>query len=173
MRTETTTRTIYTFDELIEKAKEKARDWWREGALDYNWWQFIYEDADGIGLKISGFDLDRRRHATGEFTFPAVEVAAKTIKEHGEKCETFATATAFLKERKTFMESAEKDEWGELATYELQGELDDIENDFLKSLLEDYAIMLQREHDFHLEDEQVDESIMANCYEFTEDGKVA
>jgi hypothetical protein len=173
MRIETRTRTIYTFDELSEQAKEKARDWWREGALAYNWWEFIYEDADGIGLKITGFDLDRRRHATGEFTPPAVEVAGMIIKDHGEKCETFATATAFLKERESFMESAEKDEWGELATYELQGELEDMEKYFLKSLLEDYAVMLQREHDWQLEDEQAEASIRSNGYEFTEDGEVA
>lgn len=32
MRTETVT--IYKFDELSDRAKEKARDWYREGALD-------------------------------------------------------------------------------------------------------------------------------------------
>jgi hypothetical protein len=173
MRIETTTRTLYTFDELSEQAKEKAREWWREGALDYEWWDCIYEDAESIGLKIKDFDLYRGRSAEGEFFRCTVEVAERIKENHGETCETYATATAFLKERETFMDGAEKDEYGDLATYKLEGELEDIENDFLKSLLEDYAIMLQREYDYHLEDEQVDESIMSNGYEFTEDGKIA
>lgn len=32
---ETVTRTLYYFEELSEKAKEEAREWYREGALDY------------------------------------------------------------------------------------------------------------------------------------------
>lgn len=173
MRIETISRAIYTFDELSEQAKEKARTWWREGALDYDWWEFIYEDAESIGLKIKGFDLYRGRNVDGEFFRCPVEVAERIKENHGENCQTYATAITFLKERESFMESAEKDEYGELATYKLERDLEDIENDFLKSILEDYAIMLEREHDYHLEEEQVDESIRANGYEFTEDGKIA
>lgn len=36
MRTETITRKLYTFDELSETAKEKARDWYRDGS-EYFW----------------------------------------------------------------------------------------------------------------------------------------
>ena len=56
-----TTHTVisYKFEELSPKAKEKARDWFREGALDYDWWDSTYEDAASIGLKITGFDLGR------------------------------------------------------------------------------------------------------------------
>lgn len=49
MRTKTTTCTVYQFDELSEDAKDRARDWYREGALDYDWWEFVYEDAKTIG----------------------------------------------------------------------------------------------------------------------------
>lgn len=31
----TKSKTVYYFDELSDKAKEKAREWYREGALDY------------------------------------------------------------------------------------------------------------------------------------------
>ena len=34
MRTEIIEKTYYTFDELSEDAKEKARAWYREGELD-------------------------------------------------------------------------------------------------------------------------------------------
>ncbi len=58
MRTETTTRTIYTFDELSDAAKEKARDWYREGiAGDSYWHEWIIEYAKTIGA-ILGIDID-------------------------------------------------------------------------------------------------------------------
>ena len=173
MRTETISRTLYTFDELSEQAKDKAREWWRAGALALAWWEFIYEDAESVGLKITGFDLDRRLGATGEFFRCPVEVAERIKENHGESCETYSTSIAFLKEREIFMDGAEKDEYGDLATYKLEGELEDIENDFLKSLLEDYAIMLQKEYDWQLEDEQAEEGLRANEYEFTEYGEIA
>ena len=36
MRQETVTYTLYKFEELNDKAKERARDWYREG-LEYGW----------------------------------------------------------------------------------------------------------------------------------------
>ena len=36
--------TVYTIDELSDAAKEKARAWYRESCLDYEWYDFVYED---------------------------------------------------------------------------------------------------------------------------------
>lgn len=148
--------TVYEFGELSDAAKEKAREWYREGALDYEWWDSTYEDAATIGLKITGFDLDRNRHADGHFTTEASDVARAILKEHGKDCETFKTATAFLAEVKRLDPESEK--------YE------DASREFLRSLLEDYSIMLQNECEYLLGDEAVDESIRANEYTFTADG---
>jgi hypothetical protein len=49
-------KTVYFFDELDKKAKEKAREWFREGNLDYDWYESVYEDANTIA-KTLGFDL--------------------------------------------------------------------------------------------------------------------
>src|SRR5205809_4336111 len=51
--------TVYTFDELSEDAKEKARDWFREGNLDNDWWDYIYEDADRVAA-ILGIEISRK-----------------------------------------------------------------------------------------------------------------
>ena len=169
----TKTINIYSFAELSDKAKETARDNWRQHALDYEWYDYIYDDAQNIGLKITEFDLDRNRHAAGKFILSAFCVAGKIIKEHGEDCETFTTAAAFLKEYNSFMGKAEKDEYGELATYALEGALEEIESEFLSSLLEDYSSILQKECDWHLEDDQIDDSIEAHDCEFLENGKRA
>ena len=39
---------VFQFDELDDQAKGKALDWWRTGALDYEWWDFVYEDQQII-----------------------------------------------------------------------------------------------------------------------------
>lgn len=56
--------TIYTFEELSDAAKEKARDWLR--ALQFNDssdWEFVYEDAVTVGALI-GIEIDRRTFKT-------------------------------------------------------------------------------------------------------------
>jgi Xaa-Pro aminopeptidase len=34
---------VHEFHELSDKAKEKARAWFREGVGDWDWYEFIYE----------------------------------------------------------------------------------------------------------------------------------
>ncbi len=40
--------TVYTIDELSDAAKEAARAWYRESCLDYEWYDFVYEDFHTI-----------------------------------------------------------------------------------------------------------------------------
>lgn len=53
------TKTIYQFDELEDRAKERARDWYRQGALDYDWWDAVYDDASQCAT-ILGIDLNQK-----------------------------------------------------------------------------------------------------------------
>lgn len=58
----------YTFDELSDAAKEKAREWYRNGQLDYDWWEFVYEQAD-TAAKHLGIDIDRKGKHTPAIYF--------------------------------------------------------------------------------------------------------
>lgn len=49
----------YGFSELSEKAKEKARDGWRAGGLDYEWRDASYQDFLQIA-KILGIEINSR-----------------------------------------------------------------------------------------------------------------
>ena len=48
--------TIFTFDELSDAAKERAREWYREGNLDYDWWDTVYDDFSTL-CEILGVEL--------------------------------------------------------------------------------------------------------------------
>lgn len=161
----------YKFNELSDRAKDRARDWWRQGALDYDWWDCIYEDAAQVGIKITGFDTGRSCEIDGNFTGTPEETANKILAEHGEDTDTASEARHYLKTVAEFMASAEKDEYGELATYALENDREDIDKEFLRALLEEYLVMLRSEEEYQLSEECVDELLVANEYEFTEDGK--
>jgi len=51
--------TVYRFDELSDAAREKARAWYREGGLDYDWYDTVYEDFQRIA-EILGLNLKTR-----------------------------------------------------------------------------------------------------------------
>lgn len=174
MRTETTTRNLYRYDELSEQAKETALQKFADINVNYDWWEEDYSDAETIGLLITGFDLDRNRHAHGKFLESAEECADKILKEHGGQCETFMDATNYLQERDRLINEWPKDENGELSdVYDLDCKLDDLDNEFLGLLLEDYSIMLQHEYEYRTSREAIEETIRCNEYEFTEKGELA
>jgi hypothetical protein len=167
----TITLTVYSFDELSEAAKDRARDWFRNGVGQDEWWDGTYEDASQAGLKITSFDLDRNRHACGNFISGPEECAHLIEAKHGDTCETFKTAAAYLRERDEIINSAERDENGEFSDVsEVDEKLDRADADFLKSILEDYSIMLQKEYEYQYSNECVDENIRANEYTFLANG---
>ena len=44
--------TVYRLDELAEAAKDKARGWYREGAVSEDWYEFVYEDFETIAIML-------------------------------------------------------------------------------------------------------------------------
>lgn len=49
--------TVYEFDELSDKAKEKAREWYRKASADDDWWSdAVLEDAYAIA-ELLGLDI--------------------------------------------------------------------------------------------------------------------
>ncbi len=164
----------FKFSELSDKAKQKALEKLADINVDYEWWQFTYEDAKNIGLKITSFDLDRHQDATGNFIAGALECAHKIEAGHGAECPTYITVKAFLADRDELVALAPRDENGEFEDErELDSALDACEAEFLKSILEDYSIMLQSEYEYQTSEAQIIESIEANDYDFTAEGKLA
>ena len=151
---------VYQFDELDDKAKERAREWYRAGALDYEWWESVYEDAAQVGLKITGFDLGRGQSIDGELTMSAMESVSNILTTHGEDCDTYKLASRY---------------YPQLLALDIEEEdkAQQLEEEYTRELKEEYWHMLNREMEYLLSDECVDETIRANEYEFLETGKRA
>lgn len=58
-RTRVTEETLYKFDELSDKAKDKAREWYREASSYDDYHEFVYEDAATIAA-LMGLDIRQR-----------------------------------------------------------------------------------------------------------------
>lgn len=171
MRNETIT--IYEFDELNDEQKQKAIDGLHDINTDYEWWDCTYEDAKTIGLNIIEFDIYRASYVKADFIGSARETAEKILKEHGEKCETFIDATNLIEELDKAVDEAEKDENNCFVDEcELDLKMDELESEFLKTVQENYRIMLQKEFEYQTSEEAIIESIRSNEYEFYSDGRL-
>lgn len=159
MRVETVTRNLYSFDELSEKAKQAAISRLYDINVDDEWWDTVYEDASCVGIKITSFDLGRSWKITGECSIDVIAMLRKIIKDHGPDCRTYKSAKSWLNEWK----KAKKDVDG----------WDDFKDEALRDILDDYLYFLLDEYEYLTSEESIVETIEANEYEFTEDGRLA
>ena len=215
---------VYQYEELSDKAKEKARDLYREG-IDYDWWDSTYDDIAeraselGIDLKqkpvklmggktrydpeiyFSGFDCP----GSGS-SFAGTWYANKMNPDKlREECPSDSALHSVLAE----LESVAKEDAGISATIECNGDnwinvevangeaieeqistlredsteynllvqTCQLREEDLTKVLRDFNHwiykQLQAEYEWLTADEQVEESIIANEYEFTEEGRIA
>lgn len=166
MRTVTTE--VYSFSELSDKAKQKAIAHYHDINVDYDWWDFIYEDASNVYIEITGFDVGRGQDIQLNFLQHAKDIADEIVKQHGEDCETYKTAKKFLQQWQvqavTFALTEPCDDEQEDADEQLT-------EDFKKDIARCYWKTLSEDYSYRLSDEAVIESIEANDYEFTKDGR--
>lgn len=164
------TISLYSFDELNEDAKQKAIEKLYNINVDLDWWESTYEDAVNIGLKIKEFDIDRASFVRGEFINSANFTANAIMKEHGKDCETYKTASTFIQAGEDIVTNAKEQGKDGDEEYWFEDEIEEIEEEFLKSLCEDYRIILQKEYEYLTGKEAIIETIQANEYNFTSDG---
>lgn len=144
---------IYHYEELKEGAKEKARQWLIEG-LDFDFeWNCMTEDAKTVGIELTEWDY--KRYCKGELILDFTQVLANILSEHGKSCGTHKTAKKY------------KAQYNKLKDKENE---EDIREDFTSSILEDYRIMLDEQHDGMFEDAYIEETMDANEYTFLKNG---
>lgn len=178
MRTRITKTDLYKFDELSPEAQETAVEKLWDINVEHDcWWNCIFHDAAGVLLKLDEFDLDSRRHATGDFIEAAIDTANKIVTEDDKTRETWGTATNYLEERgilvARYSDGIATDIVTEDNELDFDQECDELDKEFLRSILEDYSIILQKEYEYLTSKEQIIETIHANNYEFDKSGKIA
>lgn len=152
-------KTIYTFDELDECAKSRAREWYRSG-LEYPWWDEVKSSlesfCDEFGIKVEDYSIGGR----GSF----IRTDADNSNFRGRKLSQFdreAMPTGFCFDAGIRHNFAE--EWQKTG--------DALES--FKSALESFLREVENDIEYQYSDEAVEESIEANGYEFDEGGHLA
>ena len=186
-------KTIYQFDELSDAAKEKAREWFRGGIADDNWWsESVIDHAKHVGALI-GFEVDevywRGFWSQGDGACWAGSVtystgcAAAVAREcpQDSEIQRIARAWASLQRRNFYQirgRVSENDQY--MRTSVDAYRTDDREvigEDDANRIVSEFADWIYRalesEYDYQMSDGSVDETIRANEYEFDEDGKPA
>jgi len=187
---------VYTFDELSDQAKEKARAWWREGALHDGWWECVYADAKNVA-ELFGLDIEHiwfsgfSRQGDGacfEGDYRYKKGALAAVKAYAPQDTDLHYVVKALQDaqRKAFYKlGATTKHRGHYYHSGCMGvdvcHLDDRWRDIgsteddIKKALRDFADwiyrQLEREYEYQTSDEIVDEHIAANGYTFTEYGK--
>ena len=147
---------VYEFKELLPEVQEKVLNHLCGLNTEFDWWKFIYEDTEQVGIKITAFDLDRGSYCNGDFITSPLDCANLILKNHGETCETFKTVKQYIKALKSKNEDKQQE----------------AEEDFYKAIMEDYRILLQKEYEYLTSEEATKEIIEANDYRFYENGKI-
>ena len=203
----TISKEVYLFEELSDDAKEKARDWYREGNLDYDWWDFMFEDFATIG-NLLGIEFDTRpvklmgggtRYdpciyfsgfwsqgdgACFEGRYSYNKGALKKIKEHAPNDKVLHEIASSLQEIQklnfygAYARITHRGNYNHSYSMTIDVDRDDasvVGEDDLVQCMRDFADwmyrQLEKEYEWLNSDEVVDESIIANEYEFDEEGE--
>lgn len=166
---------VYQYEELSDKAKEKARERFGRDYPDYDWWDSAYYDANTIGLTITSFDLGNRKDIQGHLNISVKQSCEKILKEHGPSCETYKLAEQWQAKSealdKAIAEHCDDDSDEERSR--LEDEQDQNEKEYEYALLQEYFSILGNEYEYLTSDAHIEESIIVNEYEFTEEGRIA
>jgi len=197
----TMTVEIFTFDELGDDAKQKAREWYREGAFDHEWYDCTMDDAKEC-LKHCGFDIGDIRFSGfwsqgdgacfDNTTWDASDVDVKALQEHAPQDQELHRLVAALaeisgistKDGESALDAGEAifarikhtGHYSHEHSSEIDGEnfntLDDETafGELARDAMKWAYRRLEAEYDYINSDEQIDETIRINEYDFTASG---
>lgn len=187
----------YTYDELSDEAKEKAREWFREICLDYDWWDCIEDDFKEItslmGIEVTDTEFDvyntqgRGACFIGSFAYKAGMIEA--VKSYAPKDKKLhRIASALYKVHKSggykLYGNISKRSHHYTHKYTVDISVDTEKDDtdvtseqenaiveIMRDLMDWYFEQLETEYEYRLSDETIAEDIRCNAYLFTSTGQ--
>lgn len=214
MRVQRTEKTVYTFAELSDHAKEKARDWWREcenydldlsGVLDevptiagfmgidiatrtvklmgggtrqepVIYWSGFSSQGDGACFEGTysyrpGSVKDVTEYAPQDAELKRIVIGLRDIQR-----KYFYRLGASITHRGTYSHSRSVSidveyQGGDSRTVNQDDE--ETLSEYLRDLMDWVYDSLEQEYEYRMSDEQVDDAITMNEYEFDEEGRKA
>ena len=190
---------VYQFDELSDEAKEKAREWYRNGSFNYEWWDFLYDDFKERAKEV-GFDVtniyfrgfwSQGDGAMFEYDYMRDKLRLEFINQLGLSAmrkdwlinNTMTSGRGKHRGLYYHEKSCDHDIYWEVDNGDLAygtlfySWLESFDSDFVDFVTDKYEDLchelyksLEKEYEYLNSDEAVDESLIVNEYEFDEDG---
>lgn len=162
---------VYTFEELSEEAQRKAIEKLYDINVDHDWWDSTLDEAKEMGIEISEFDCDHNT-IKGKLLEDVEDVLLNIVSNIGKVCDLYKEATRWIEEIEKAKEKAKQDCDTDKYYVEdcIQDAIEDLTEEVEHDLLEEYLSILRREYDYLTGEEAIKDTILANEYEFTEDG---
>lgn len=162
--------TLYKFDELSKETQEKVIVDKRCINTEFDWWQCTYDTWNEIGVRIESFDLYNMD--IDILLFYTEEDTAQSILSFFGHNENYDFARKYLEYKKKLDKTYEDsfDEFGECEEYD--EELDDANALFQTDLRNALLSWLREELEYLQSDQAIIDTIEANDYDFTINGKI-
>ena len=156
---------VYKFDELDEQTKEKVIENYRFiNVEDTFWYDWIKEDFNRLGLEIKEFDLGRRNYVK-IYIENFEDTSNYIIEEFGDSVLIKQTAKNYLKELKEIVSNFKEDE-------DIDREFETLDENYQHEFEADILSYLRANYEHDISDEAVIDTIEANDYDFTTEGKI-
>ena len=169
--------TTYLFDELPKDSQQKAIEKYQNINIDYDWWDYVYADAEECALaKIQEFYL--YRSCKLKLLSDARESCRRILKNHGKTCDTWKLAAKTLR---TYvhaqvswwnkLDPEDQDYW-RMSDFDGTDEYAEIEREYVHALAEEYFTIIYDAYEYLTSDEEIAETLRANEYQFTLEGEI-
>jgi len=187
-------KTVYEFNELSEFYKERARDAYRDMNLYHGWHELILDDAKKVAsmlgifindINFSGF-YSAGDGASFSGSYRYEKGGLKKVKEHAPLDTALHDVARALQQIQAVNFYQVQGDITKTGRYEHSGTMqlnayrddgkDFNDDDDLLEVMRTFAdwifSQLKKEYDWIMSDEQIDDAIIANEYEFNDDGSI-
>lgn len=165
------TTNTFLFEELSPEGQQKALENYYDINVDYDWWDWIYDEIEPLGIHIIGFDTYRGSISIElSLSTPRVwdnlTAFVETDAPNDEKLQDIIDRCNVLIRRLNdnplcpSADSYNEDIWDKMTEV------------LIEELEKYYLGILSQEYDYQTSKEAIKESLIANEYYFTEDGKI-
>ena len=156
---------VYKFEELDKQTREKVIENYRYINVEHStWYDWIKEDFNRLGLEIQEFDLGRRNYA--KIYIDNFEDTSKNI------IEEFGDSVLIKKTAKNYINEYEKIQANFKVDEDIEREVELLDEQYEKEYSEDILSYLRSNYDWETSDEAIYQTIEANDYDFTTEGKI-
>ena len=157
---------VYKFDELDKQTREKVIENYRYiNVENIDWYNYISYDFNRLGLEIHAFDIGRRNHID-VMIWDTLEKTSKLIlQEFGDSVAIKQTAKNYIDEFNKIQANFKEDK-------DIERELEILDEQYEKEYQEEIISYINNSYDWETSDEAVINTIEANDYDFTTNGKI-